>query len=159
MFKEMRRKEKQITEERIIEILNTGEYGVLSVLDASGYPYGVPVNYVYNQDKIYVHCAKAGAKLEAILKEPKVSFNIVKTHGVIAERFTSYYESVTVFGNAYLVEGEETIAPLKSFIDKYASEYTENGYKYAEGSFQKTMIIEIKPENITGKASNMPQEL
>lgn len=157
MFKEMRRKEKLMTDQRVKEILKEGEYGVLSVLNDLGYPYGVPVNYVYKDEKLFIHCAKAGAKLEAILKEPKVSFNIVMTHGVIAERFTSYYESVTVFGKAELMEGESAIAPLKAFIDKYSPEYKEGGYKYAEGSFAKTMIIEIVPESVTGKSSNMKE--
>lgn len=157
MFKEMRRKEKEMSEDRLNEILKTGEYGVLSVLDSTGYPYGVPVNYVFVEGKLYVHCAKVGAKLEAILKNPKVSFNIVATHGLIAERFTSFYESVTLFGQAKLIEGEETVPPLKAFIDKYSSDYREGGYKYAEGSFKETMIIEVTPAHITGKSSNMPK--
>ncbi len=155
MFKEMRRKEKQMSEDRVAEILNSGEYGVLSVLDSNGYPYGVPVNYVFLDQKLFIHCAMAGAKLEAIINNPKVSFNIVATHGLISERFTSYYESVTLFGEAKLVKGEATIGPLKAFIDKYASEYVDGGYKYAERSFKETMIIEVTPAHISGKSSNM----
>lgn len=155
MFKDMRRKEKQMSEDRMIEILKTGEYGVLSLLNEQGYPYGVPVNYVYNHDKLYIHCAKTGSKVEGIRKEEKVSFGVVPTHGVISKQFTSYFESVIVFGRAKLIEGEATIAPLKAFIEKYSPEYIESGFKYAEGSFGKTIIIEISPEHITGKSSNL----
>ncbi len=37
-----------------------------------GYPYGVPVNYVVDKDKIYFHCAKdAGHKVEKYTLLPK----------------------------------------------------------------------------------------
>ena len=46
-FREMRRKDRQVFDNLVTEILESGEYGVLSVFGENGYPYGVPVNYVY----------------------------------------------------------------------------------------------------------------
>lgn len=57
MFYEMRRKDRLLTEKEAKEILSEGEYGVLSTIGEDGYPYGVPVNYVYLNDSIYFHCA------------------------------------------------------------------------------------------------------
>ena len=31
------------------------------------------LNYVYRDNKLYFHCAKAGHKLDAIQRQPKVS--------------------------------------------------------------------------------------
>ena len=67
MKREMRRKDRLLTEKEAREILSEGEYGVLSTMGENGYPYGVPVNYVYLNDNIYFHCAAdVGPKLENI---------------------------------------------------------------------------------------------
>ena len=46
MFKEIRRKEKQLTIDECHKILTKAEYGTLATMGADGYPYAVPVNYV-----------------------------------------------------------------------------------------------------------------
>ena len=50
---EMRRKEKMISREEIMEVLASAEYGILSTVSADGMPYGTPVNFVYADDAIY----------------------------------------------------------------------------------------------------------
>ena len=64
MFRELRRKNQQLSETEARSILKNGTHGVLSVQGDDGYPYGVPMNYVYGDDAIYFHCAKEGHKLE-----------------------------------------------------------------------------------------------
>ena len=54
MFDEMRLKSQQLSEEETIALLDAGEYGVLSTIGANGYPYGVPINYIYDDGKIYI---------------------------------------------------------------------------------------------------------
>ena len=59
MFAEMRRQDRLLSQEETVQILERGEYGVLSMYDTSGYPYGVPVNCVYEDGKLYIHCARS----------------------------------------------------------------------------------------------------
>ena len=66
MFREMRRKNQQLSETESAAVLERGTSGVLAVLGDGGYPYGVPVSYAYCGGKIYFHCAKSGHKLDAI---------------------------------------------------------------------------------------------
>ncbi|MDX1359102.1 MAG: pyridoxamine 5'-phosphate oxidase family protein, partial [Clostridia bacterium] len=73
-FREMRRKDRQVFDELLYKILEKGEYGVLSVHGDNGYPYGVPVNYVYLNENIYFHSAKTGHKLDAVKADGRVSF-------------------------------------------------------------------------------------
>ena len=73
----VRRRDRLMDEARAIELLATAEYGVLSMVDVDGTAYGVPVNYVWDgEDSIYIHCAPVGHKLEALEKNPHVSFCI-----------------------------------------------------------------------------------
>ena len=53
MFRELRRKNQQLSETEARSILKNGTHGVLSVQGDGGYPYGVPMNYVYGDDAIY----------------------------------------------------------------------------------------------------------
>ena len=78
MFREMTRKKQLLSQERIVEILKEEKRGVLSVIGDEGYPYGVPVNYWYNEEngKIYFHSGKVGHKVDAMAANDKVSFCI-----------------------------------------------------------------------------------
>lgn len=62
MFKQMRRKEREIENIEAEEILKNGEYGVLSTVGENGYSYGVPLSYVYLNNSINFHCALEGQK-------------------------------------------------------------------------------------------------
>ena len=84
MNRSMRRKDRQMSQESARELLNHGDYGVLSSVDEEGQPYGVPVNYVYDGEKtIYFHCAREGHKLDNLRSNPRVCFTIVVNHQIM----------------------------------------------------------------------------
>ena len=64
MFRKIRRKEKQLTAEECDKILTMAEYGALATMGTDGYPYAVPVNYVFHNGNSYFHCANVGRKLD-----------------------------------------------------------------------------------------------
>lgn len=74
MFREMRRIRQMMPETDVQAILGRNTHGVLSVMSDEGYPYGVPVSYVYAHGKIWFHCAVEGQKIDAIKANPKVCF-------------------------------------------------------------------------------------
>ena len=71
MFREMRRKKQVMSEELTKEVLINGTSGVLALEGDDGYPYAVPVSYVYDGEKLYFHCAKEGHKIDAIKRNEK----------------------------------------------------------------------------------------
>jgi uncharacterized protein len=152
MFKEMRRQDRKLEQEASIEILKKGEYGVLSTIGENGYPYGIPVNYVYIDDSIYFHSALEGQKLDNIQYTNKVSFCVVGQTEVLAEQFSTAYESVVVFGKASEVQEEEKTKAFLALIDKYSAAFTEKGREYIEKAAHMTKVIKINAEQMTGKA-------
>lgn len=54
-FREMRRKRQQLSEEESIGILQKATAGTLALLGDNGYPYAVPISYVYANGKLYFH--------------------------------------------------------------------------------------------------------
>ena len=68
----MRRSEKTTDIAKAEELLRSKDFGVLSVCGDDGYPYGVPINYVYDEGKIYFHSTSAEShKIDAIRKNEK----------------------------------------------------------------------------------------
>ena len=63
--------------------------GVLACFGDEDYPYAVPVSYVYFNDKIYFHSAKAGHKIDAVMKNPKVSFTVIDEDQIVSEKYTT----------------------------------------------------------------------
>ena len=106
MNREMRRKERRMTDEQMLELIKSADYGILSVLCEEGFPYGVPVNYGYADGKFYIHHTIAESLLNDCLQSSeKVCFTIVSRHDMDKEIFSTHYDSVIVFGNARILSG------------------------------------------------------
>lgn len=151
MFREMRRKERMKTYEENIQILEECTNGVLSVIGDDGYPYGVPVSYVYNDGKIYFHCAMEGHKIDAIKAEPKVSFTVVGADNINAEKFTTSYKSVICFGTATLLDGHNKQNAMELIVEKYSVAFKEKGMELIAGKWDRTAVVCIEIEHMTGK--------
>ena len=52
-FRPMRRKRQQLSEEECIDILNNATSGTLALLGDGGYPYSLPISFVYAAGKIF----------------------------------------------------------------------------------------------------------
>lgn len=152
MFHEMRRKEERMEEKEAIEILKKNEYGILSTIGEDGYPYGVPVNYVYTHNALYIHGAQKGHKLENINYNNKISFCVVNSNQVIAEKFTTYFESVILFGTVSEVSEEEKKEALFQLISRFSPGFEEKGKKMIEKVGGVTKVLRIDIEHISGKA-------
>ena len=150
-MKSMRRVDRQMPESEAKELLRRGEYGVLAVIDEDGRPYGVPLNYVYFNDAVYVHCALQGKKLSAIEANPQACFTVVGNTQVLSEQFATNYESVIVFGSASVVDAAEKEAALEAIIQRYSAEYLEAGHAYIEKFRAATQVVRLSVELITGK--------
>ncbi|HHV13388.1 MAG TPA: pyridoxamine 5'-phosphate oxidase family protein [Clostridiales bacterium] len=153
MFREMRRKNQILTLEENIQILNRGTSGVLAVAGDNDYPYAVPLSYVYHDNKIFFHCARAGHKLDAIARNPKVSFCITDKDQVVQEEYTTYFRSVIVFGKARILESEtEKRAALAILTARYSPDVEEAQRSQAiEKALQAVCMIELAIEHMSGK--------
>ena len=153
----MRRQDKAIDRQAAERLLQTGEYGVLSTVDSQGQPYGVPLNYVYQDGCLYFHCALQGHKLDNLLANRRVSFCVVGRTRVIPEEFNTEYESVIAFGEASLVRGDERYHALTRLVEKYSPGFIEEGRSYIERHDQRTMVVKIQVRSMTGKAKQSPK--
>lgn len=154
---QIRRQDRLLDEKDAYSLLESGEYGVLSMIAEDGTAYGIPVNFVWDKgNSIYIHCAPQGRKLNGIQKNPQVSFCIVgKTH-VVSSKFTTAYESIVLNCQAEIgLSAEERMRALELFLAKYSPEDQLIGRKYAEKSFHRTEIIRLIVSSFSGKCKRV----
>ena len=153
MFREMRRKRQELSREETAAILHRGTNGVLALAGDEGYPYAVPVSYVYDGTYIYVHGAKAGHKIDAVAREEKASFCVVDQDQIVPEKDTTYFRSAIVFGRMQVVEDEgEKRTAIEKLSEKYSPEHTEERRNKAIGKDWKPLcILRLTIEHMTGK--------
>lgn len=153
MFREMRRKRQQLTESECVEILGRNTSGVLAVLGDGGYPYAVPLSYVYDNGALYFHCAKSGHKLDAIQACDKVSFCVIDQDLVVPKEYTTYFRSVIAFGRAHIVTQEDEIrtAIEKLAIKYYPDDSKENRASAIEKEYEAMCMVRIQIEHMSGK--------
>lgn len=154
MFRKMRRTKQELTHEEVEEILNNCPTGILGVHGDNGYPYTVPVNFVYSDGAIYFHCAAEGHKIDAIKENEKVSFCVIAKDAVVPQEFATDYYSVIAFGRAKILDSrEEVVNALKLLNKKLAPDFTVEGDKEIENSIKHVCVIKIEIEHVTGKAA------
>ncbi|WP_297639879.1 pyridoxamine 5'-phosphate oxidase family protein [uncultured Clostridium sp.] len=152
MFREMRRIKQKLNEEECKAILERNTSGVLCVLGDNEFPYGVPVNYVYRNGKLYFHSAKDGHKIDAIKNNEKGSFTIIDQDKIVPEKYTSYFRSVIAFGKVRVIDDEKE---MRNFLKVLSTKYCKDddaGIEEEINRFIKNVrIIELDIMHLTGK--------
>ncbi|MDN5315160.1 MAG: uncharacterized protein PWP10_3910 [Clostridiales bacterium] len=155
MFREMRRIRQLMSSERASEVLSRCSNGVLACMGDDDYPYAVPLNYVWHDGHIYFHSAKAGHKIDAIIKTPKVSFAVIDEDKIVSEEYTSYFRSVVIFGRARIVEHDggdgEWTAAFRALVEKYSGDQPEDEKATEIAKCERSHIIAIDVDHVTGK--------
>ena len=153
MFREITRKKQCLSQEKIVDILKEEKRGVLSVIGDEGYPYGIPINYWYNEEngKIYFHSGKTGHKVDAMAANKKVSFCVYDSGYRKEGEWALNISSVIVFGKVSIVEDFKQAMDICRCL---SLKYTQD-VAYIEEEIEKygnaTLCYELCPEHMTGK--------
>jgi uncharacterized protein len=151
----MRRKDKEITDKKIIEeIINKSQICRIAIHDHE-YPYIVPFNYGYHDNTLYFHTAPAGKKIELIKKNNKVCFEIEYSSEVIkhdrACKWSAKYRSVIGFGELKIISDFEE---KKRGLDIIMAHYgISEANSYDEKNIHGLVILKLDIKEISGKQS------
>lgn len=156
MFREMIRKNQQLSREEAIQLLKKEPRGVLSLLGDNGYPYGLPIDHWYNEEdgRIYFHSAKKGHKVDAIHSCDKASFCLYDEGYRKPGDWALNIKSVIVFGRIHIIEDHaQALELVRQLSRKYTQDeaYIQQEIdKYGSG----VLVFALEPEHITGKITN-----
>ena len=150
-----RAKNEILDKKEIEEILTHTMIGRLGTC-VGGEPYVVPLTFAYNNGKIVFHCSKKGKKLENIVKNSLVCFEV--DSGVIIPNekacgFSVNYKSVIAYGNATIQnDPHRMLEALKQLTEKYASEKVSNQLTLdIISSYDNLVVVEIIVSDFKGK--------
>jgi uncharacterized protein len=152
----MRKKNQEIIDPTIIEeILTESEICRLAMMDGEK-PYILPFNYGYQDNCIYIHCAKEGKKIDLLEKNGEVCFEIEHTaelvEGKKACNWTERYRSIVGYG---------TVEILSDFEEKehgLAIIMRSNGMKgeitFKKSNVEAVVILKLNITQLTAKQSS-----
>lgn len=153
MFRTIRKKKNALDITSTKNLLQQNRRGVLSMNGDDGYPYAIPVNYLYDEDnkKIYFHGARAGHKVDALKACDKVCFTVYGNEMIKEESWAPYMQSVVVFGRCHLLEtNEKTMTLLKKFAMKYYPNEKMVDEEILRAG-KAAQLFEIEIEHLSGK--------
>lgn len=156
MFRKIRKVKNELSLEDSKKVLKTSPRGVLALDGDDGYPYGLPLNFVYDEENesLYFHGTKTGYKIDCIDKNPKACFTAMLEQGVSKDGWSTNVSSVIAYG---LVEEIEDPDFARNAMIKLANKYYPNKELINEtmkADFKNTKMLAFHITYMTGKKVN-----
>jgi hypothetical protein len=159
----MRRKHNEIKDPKeIVRILTSTNIGRMANTDAEGYPYIIPLNFVFYEGCVYFHCAPQGEKLDNLGRDPRVCFEVDLPLSYLEVSFNpdrnpcrthQLYHSVIIRGLARVVpDGELKTSVLNALVAKHEGNQNLSAVTSDSTGYKACCVVEIKPQRISGKS-------
>ncbi len=154
MFRELVRKNKELSKDECIKILIQEKRGVLSVIGDNDYPYGMPMNHFYNEedDAIYFHCGNIGHRLDSIKKSNKVSFCVYDSGFKKENHWELNFKSVIIFGKIQIIDDKNLITKITTKLSYKFTQDENYIQKEIESALHRTLLLKLNIEHICGKS-------
>jgi nitroimidazol reductase NimA-like FMN-containing flavoprotein (pyridoxamine 5'-phosphate oxidase superfamily) len=159
---QIRRADRAMSEERVRQVLAQGYSGRLATIGEDGFPYCIPLLYLWIDSEVYLHTTSARGHLRAnIERDQRVCFEIDEQEGVFDYgRFECdsglAYRSVCLFGRIRIVED---IKVKQRFCEALMEKYGKPETKRPKGFFPRIdaiTVYAITVERMTGKEQSLP---
>lgn len=153
MSETMRRSDRQLTEDETIRLFQEAEYGVLSLIDETNMPYGVPMSFALHDDVIYFHGSVAEGKKKSSIRHCKnASFTVIGHTRLLPKQFATLYRSGIAYGTIEVVQDEaEKRNGIETILRKYSPDFFDKGMAYFDHAMDKIDVWKLKIERMTGK--------
>jgi uncharacterized protein len=158
----IRRADRVMSDERTLETLARGYSGCLASVSEDGFPYCIPLLYVWMNGEVHLHTTNARGHLRAnIEKDQRICFEIDEQEGVFDYgRFECdsglVYRSVCLFGSIRTIENREV---KQRFCEALMAKYGKAETKRPKGFFPRLdaiTVYAITVERMTGKEQPLP---
>jgi nitroimidazol reductase NimA-like FMN-containing flavoprotein (pyridoxamine 5'-phosphate oxidase superfamily) len=159
----LRRAERAMTSEQALQALERGFAGRLATVGADGYPYCVPLLYVWAENQVFLHGTAARGHLRSNVEyEPRVCFEIdvpgqVFDYGRFECDSGLAYRSVILFGKISIAEDTAT---KQRFCERLMEKYGKPNSIRPKNFFPRLDVIAVYAmtvERISGKEKILPE--
>ncbi len=158
----VRRKDKLMSEEHIHEMIATAYSGRFATVDADGWPYIVPLLYVWMNSEIWTHNTQARGHLRRNVEQvSKACFEIdepgeVFPYGRFECDTSVAYRSVVAFGHIRIVEDTDQ---KTAFFDALMQKYADEDIGRPKGFYPRldqVTVYAMTVDRMTGKETILP---
>jgi hypothetical protein len=159
---QIRRADRIMSEERTLETLAKGYSGHLATVSEDGFPYCIPLLYLWIDGEVYLHTTSARGHLRTnIDRDRRVCFQVDEQEGVFDYgRFECdsglAYRSVCLFGRIRMVDDKKA---KQRFYEALMAKYGKAETKRVKAFFPRidaTTVYAIAVERMTGKEQPLP---
>jgi nitroimidazol reductase NimA-like FMN-containing flavoprotein (pyridoxamine 5'-phosphate oxidase superfamily) len=148
----MRRHRQQLSREECERILDRCTSGVLALMGDGGYPYAVPLSYVYADGAIIFHSAVEGHKVDAIKRDNRCSFCVIEQDEIKPAEFTTYFRSVIAFGRIQILENyDEKVQALRLLGRRYSPGDEPGLQREIDKSLDHVLLLRLNIDHLSGK--------
>ncbi len=148
-------KSKVITsKEEIDDIISNCQFCNVAMVESSGEPYVVPMNFGYTEGYIFLHSSKTGKKMDILKEKNKVCISFSIDHELrwqsenMACSYSMKYRSVLAYGRVeFIEEPEKKIEALNCIM----LHYTGEEFTYNEPSVREVAVYMVIIENLEGR--------
>lgn len=173
----MRRKDREMSREFGLDVIDNAVYGVLGLIDREGKPYTLPLSLVRDGEILYFHGAKEGKKADLIPLNETVSVSFVSyaevprlydketirgfiedgaVRALTSKVFTTEFASAHVEGSIERVDDiEEKKHALRLICDKYTPDLTDLAPAVIEKSYGYTAVYRIRIKTLSAKRKRL----
>jgi uncharacterized protein len=155
MRREMRRKDREVTDRAWMEsVIGRSQVCRLAMCDGDQ-PYVIPMCVAYHDNVLYFHCAGEGMKTGLLRANPKVCVEFDIDTELIesghASGFGMKYRSVIAFGTASFVD---ELDAKRAALDVLMAQYSEKAWTYPDAMVEGVCIFKVDIDHMTGKRSH-----
>jgi uncharacterized protein len=158
----MRRADRAMAQEQMLQLLDRGFAGRLATISDDGYPYCVPLLFIWADDQVFLHGTSARGQLQTnVRREPRVCFEIDEPGDVFDYgRFECdsglSFQSVILFGKIRIAEDTAT---KQRFCERLMEKYGRPNSTRPKNFFPRLDAITVyvmSVERMSGKAQDLP---
>lgn len=113
------------------------------------FPYVLPLNFVWLDGRIYVHCAFEGRKVSLLAQDDRVGFAAALDVTIVQEKSTTWYKSVSGCGRMRTVTDQEE---KRRVLDALSLRYAARCPRPApDAMLRRVNVLCLEIESVTGK--------
>lgn len=139
---------------QIEDILKKCLFCNVAMVDESGLPYVVPMNFGYESGFVYLHSSKKGKKIDILKRNNRVCLSFSTDHELrwqseeVACSYSMKYRSVLVYGKVqFIEEAEEKIKALNCIM----RQYIEREFTYNEPAVREVAVYKVVIDSMEGR--------
>lgn len=148
------------TDKEFIEsVIRHSDVCYVGMADTDGTPYVLPMNFGYQDGRIYLHSASEGRSISIIERNPRVCITFSTDHALVFQHpdvacsYRMRSKSVIAWGRVIF---EDDFDKKREALDRIMQQYSDKHFRYSDPAVRNVKIWIVELDEITCKEFGAP---